>query len=126
MTVVLGLPVPALLVRPDMTKKKRAPTRQPTVEEVHSEVQALRHRHLLLGCLIAELEQRFGGQGEEVDFLRVDSNYEPARRDVVEQLLNELIRAQDRAHRRCRELAGKAVDVEVGELGKAEQRVFGA
>ena len=69
-----------------------------TVEEVRHRAQALEHRVVLLRQLLTELEVRYGRLAPDgPDLLMLGDRYELPRRDVVDDLRGDLIRAQAQA-----------------------------
>lgn len=87
-----------------------------TVEQARHRAQALEHRVVLLRQLLAELETRYGRLAPDgPDLLAFGDRWEVPRRDVVDELRGELIRAEGDARRRYRAWAGGQVDADEGD-----------
>ncbi|MEQ9317982.1 MAG: hypothetical protein RIF41_02445 [Polyangiaceae bacterium] len=85
-------------------------------EDVRHRTQFYEHRVVLLRQLVTELETRFGRLAPDgPDHLVLGDRYELPRRDVVDELRGELIRAEGDARRRYRAWSRRQVDVNEGD-----------
>ena len=88
-----------------------------TVEQARHHAQALEHRVVLLRQLLTELEVRYGRLAPDGPDLLVlgGDRYELPRRDVVDELRGELVRAEGEARRRYRAWVNCQVDTDEGD-----------